>query len=112
MRNEIFRKCEVTVAEKLGAVVGYISTQEGFISGLWVHPDHHRQGIGTALLNHAISTWPGPLELWVFEANHGAIRLYERHGFRTVHTTDGSATDEKLPDRLMRREPGTTLRTP
>ena len=41
------------------------------------------------------------LKLWTFEANHGAIRFYEAHGFTTSETTDGSRNEEHLPDRLM-----------
>lgn len=102
--RKVFRECAVTVAAIGDRVVGYIAVRDGFISGLWVLPDHQRQGIGTALLRYVVETTPGPLELAVFDANQGAIRLYERFGFTTINRTDGATTDEKLPDRLMRRE--------
>ncbi len=92
------------VAEADGAILGYIAERDGFISGLWVLPEWQRKGIGSALLKHVIERTASDLELRVFEANTSAIRLYEQFGFKTIERTDGAATDEKLPDRLMRRE--------
>jgi len=53
--------------------------------GLMVAASHRRRGIGTALLEAAVS-WAEKaevrkLELHVFPYNHGAIKLYERFGF-------------------------------
>ena len=43
---------------------------------------------------------PGGLQLWVFQKNTGAIRFYERHGFRLVKLTDGAENMEREPDAL------------
>jgi len=89
------------VAEIDGAAVAYAWLHEGFLRALYVHPSYQRRGIGTALLCEIKKTASGGFQLWVFEANEGAIRLYERHGAKTVRKTDGSGNEEKLPDRLM-----------
>ena len=81
--------------------VGYASLGDGFLTNLYVHPRHQRSGIGAALFAEVKKFASDGFEFWVFEANRGAIRFYERHGARTVRITDGSQNDERLPDRLM-----------
>jgi ribosomal protein S18 acetylase RimI-like enzyme len=47
-----------------------------------------------------------PIRLYTFQANHAAIRFYERHGFRPIRFGDGTDNEEKAPDVLMEwREP-------
>ncbi|RQW79643.1 MAG: GNAT family N-acetyltransferase [Methanothrix sp.] len=41
----------MTVAEKTGEVVGVAARSDNKIDILWVHPDHHREGIGSVLLD-------------------------------------------------------------
>ena len=36
----------------------------------------------------------------MFQKNTGAIRFYERHGFRLVKLTDGADNMEREPDAL------------
>jgi GNAT superfamily N-acetyltransferase len=55
------------------------------------------RGLGPQLLNLAKDHNPDGLELWTFQANTGARRFYERHGFVTVGTTDAD-NDEGAPD--------------
>jgi hypothetical protein len=38
------------------------------------------------------------MQLWVFQQNEGARRLYEREGFRLVELTDGQGNMEQEPD--------------
>ncbi len=96
--------CEITVAEIDGVQVGFLSYARkpggaaGLISHLFVHPDHHRQGIGALLLDDAMRRYRAPLTLWCFEANVPARALYDGHGFVVVERTDGAHNDEKLPD--------------
>ena len=56
------------------------------------------QRIGSALLAHAMAVLPRPVRLYTFQANTGARRFYERHGFVAVERTDGSANEEGAPD--------------
>jgi ribosomal protein S18 acetylase RimI-like enzyme len=57
------------------------------------------------LLDHAKALRPNGLQLWVFQRNAGARRFYERHGFRLVKLTDGSANMEREPDALYAWHP-------
>jgi ribosomal-protein-alanine N-acetyltransferase len=58
------------------------------VSDLWVHPDHHGQGVGQALLLHLCELMAAEglptARLDTHAANEGAIRLYERCGFTIV----------------------------
>ena len=60
-----------------------------FLDGLYVRPDLKGQGIGSLLLDVVEATHPDGYELWVFESNTGARRLYERRGLVEVERTDG-----------------------
>jgi GNAT superfamily N-acetyltransferase len=55
------------------------------LDNLHVAPHARGAGLGRRLLDEAARViaarrWPGGLHLWVFEANAGARRFYERHG--------------------------------
>ena len=97
---------EVWVAEKDGRVVGFMGLGEDVLRHLWVEPEAQNHGVGTALLALAKVRRPGGLQLWVFQKNVGARRLYERHGFTLTELTDGSRNEEREPDALYLWEPG------
>jgi len=63
------------------------------------------QGIGSLLLDVVEATHPEGYELWVFESNTGARRLYERRGLVEVERTDGAGNEEKAPDIRMAWQP-------
>jgi ribosomal protein S18 acetylase RimI-like enzyme len=102
MRETVFLRQQVWVAEVDGSIVGYASLHDSFLTDLYVHPSYQRDGIGTALVTEVKESAPGGFNFWVFEANQDAIRFYKRHGARTVQVvTDGSQNVERLPVRLM-----------
>ena len=86
----------VTVAESQ-TVVGYLARDKVDVVALYVDRAARCQGIGTLLLTDAMQH-ADTLQLWTFEANIGAQRLYARLGFNETHRTDGSGNDENLPD--------------
>jgi GNAT superfamily N-acetyltransferase len=95
------------LAEVEGEVVGFALCTPTFLDGLYVRPDLTRQGIGSLLLDVVDATHPDGYELWVFESNLDARRLYDRRGLVEVEHTDGSANEERAPDiRMVRRPPG------
>jgi ribosomal protein S18 acetylase RimI-like enzyme len=100
----IARQC-VWVAEIDGRIVGYAALGGGMLTHLYVEPGSQRRGLGTALLAWIKAAVPGGFSLWTFQPNLEAIRFYERHGFRTVRETDGSANEERVPDQLMHWQP-------
>lgn len=102
--NVIMKECDVTVAEADGRIVAFLARQGEEIRLLHTHPDFVGGGAGSALLRAARSSGIAALELWCFQANAGARRFYERHGFRPIRFTDGAANEEKMPDVRYRWE--------
>jgi GNAT superfamily N-acetyltransferase len=79
-----------------------ISTKEevGWIDHLYVRPDWTGQGIGVMLLNVAHARLKPPFRPYTFQANSGARRFYERHGYQAVSFTDGH--DSEVSRRAVR----------
>ena len=99
--NTVLTKDEVIVAQTGGRIVGFVAMSNGdLLEHLYVHPELTGRGIGSALLERAKARMPGGFRLWVFQANAGARRFYERHGLRIVKLTDGAENEEKAPDAL------------
>ncbi len=82
----------------------------GWIEQLYVEPGFTGRGLGEALLQRALAELHAagahPVRLWCFEANTGARRFYERHGFVAVDFTDGRGNEEGQPDVLYERSNG------
>jgi GNAT superfamily N-acetyltransferase len=93
------------LAEAGGGLLGFAMCTPTFLDGLYVRPDLTGQGIGSLLLDVVEATHPGGYELWVFESNAGARRLYERRGLVEVERTDGSGNEERAPDVRMAWRP-------
>lgn len=66
-----------------------VGIQVGHVKDLAVHPSHRREGIGSSLLERAISVLAtngvAHVKLEVRSTNEAAIDLYRRHGFETHH---------------------------
>jgi GNAT superfamily N-acetyltransferase len=77
-------------------VVRFLGEHE--LEELYVLPAWAGRGIRSRLIALAKHRRPAGLELWTFQANAGARRFYERHGFRAVEFTDGSGNEEGQPD--------------
>jgi GNAT superfamily N-acetyltransferase len=89
---------ETWIALNEGRVIGLACLEGDWLSHLYVDPFWHDRGVGTALLERVKTQRPNGFQLWAFQANYGARRLYERHGCVAAEFTDGSRNDEKLPD--------------
>ena len=79
--SETLHKCENTVFEENGKVLGIISVSHDFIEGLFVDPGHWKKGIGSALLNKVLENRQN-LYLQVYEKNLNAVKFYQKHKFR------------------------------
>jgi GNAT superfamily N-acetyltransferase len=94
----------VTVAEHHGEIVGVLATSHldgvSWIDQMYVRPGWVGQGVGARLLEHGHRQLLRPIRLYTFQANAGARRFYERHGYRAIEFTDGQANEERCPDVL------------
>lgn len=73
----------VTLAEQRGRVLGFVAVGAGRVEMLFVDPDVHGRGVGSALLRQATKDW-AVVELDVNEQNPGARAFYARRGFVEV----------------------------
>ncbi len=100
--HTLIEKAEVIIAELAGRIVGLLALDRkdgtGWIEQLYLHPDVVGQGIGTQLLAIAKSRLGPPIRLYTFQANRGARRFYERHGFQAIAFGDGSGNEQNCPD--------------
>lgn len=99
VREILLPNQQVTVAVTGEDVVGFIAVNGDWVEQLYLDPAWTRQGIGSRLLTQAIAGLQ-VIKLRCFQANAGARRFYERHGFRTEALVDGSTNEEGLPDIL------------
>lgn len=84
--------------------VGVLVLDGPWLDQLYVEPTWFGRGVGSALVSHARSERPDGLDLWTFQANRGARRFYERHGFVAIAETDGD-NEEGAPDVRYRWQP-------
>lgn len=86
-----------------GLVACYSEEQDppsGHVISMWVDPDARRSGVGKALIE-ALKAWGGThglhqLRLMVTSVNSGAIRFYERLGFRMTGRTEPYPNDPAI----------------
>ncbi|MFN3276490.1 MAG: GNAT family N-acetyltransferase [Paracoccus sp. (in: a-proteobacteria)] len=74
---------EPSLAERGPVPLGFISLLDDVVGGLFVDPVAQGQGIGGALLDHALAL-KGGLALDVYTANAGAMAFYRARGFHEV----------------------------
>lgn len=89
---------EVWVADDGDGVLGFAALSPDTLLQLHVSPGEQSKGIGSRLLDRAKELRPAGFTLWVFQANDGARRFYERHGLELVQETDGAGNEEQQPD--------------
>jgi GNAT superfamily N-acetyltransferase len=104
VRDHVVPSLETWVADDDGRVVAMMALAPGWVEQLYVAPERRREGIGGELLALAKARADGPLDLWTFQVNAPARAFYERHGFRAIELTDGSANEEREPDVRYRWE--------
>ena len=79
------------------ALRGHLALLPGWIDHLYVDPDFHGRGYGSALVSLA-QREQDLLRLYTFQKNVRARALYERHGFQVEELTDGTRNEEQMPD--------------
>jgi len=76
--------------------VAFLGMTEDRVDALFVAPDQHKRGIGSALLDHA-RRLSSNLLLDVNEQNDGAVLFYERQGFRRTGRSETDDTGRPYP---------------
>ncbi|RUX05695.1 MAG: GNAT family N-acetyltransferase [Mesorhizobium sp.] len=102
VRDIVLPNQQVTVAEDGADIVGFIAVIGDWVEQLYLDPASTGQGIGSRLLMDATAALP-QVKLHCFQANTGARRFYERHGFQAEAFGDGTTNEEGLPDILYVR---------
>jgi GNAT superfamily N-acetyltransferase len=97
IRGRVLPNQTVTVAEVDRFIVGFIAVAGEWVEQLYLDPAWTGRGIGSSLLSAATADLPA-VRLHCFQANAGARRFYERHGFRAEAFRDGAGNEEGLPD--------------
>ncbi len=93
---QIFRtRGEVQAIYQGGQLAGFYWTElrDGtlHLHGIILKPEFQGKGIGTSVLNMLSECYSGKaacIELGVYQANAGAIRLYQRMGFNIMRSLD------------------------
>jgi ribosomal protein S18 acetylase RimI-like enzyme len=101
MRDTVFTRYSVRLADAAGEIVGFAARDGAWLMQLYVKPGWTGRGIGSNLLREILAdaAFATPvLRLYTFARNEGARRFYERHGFAAVAFGDGSANQEGEPD--------------
>jgi ribosomal protein S18 acetylase RimI-like enzyme len=104
-----WRKASVAEADGTVVAVCYIEPGPLLLEGLWVHPQLHGCGIGSALIEDALQRFRALEATQVIIEVHPqnpARRLYERHGFTFVKETTrwSVGLGRELPLLVLRRE--------
>ena len=81
--NIYIPNADTTVAEIKGHIIGFISMIGNEIGGLFVDPEFHGLGIGTALVDLVFDTHD-KLVVEVFEDNIIGRRFYAKFGFKFI----------------------------
>jgi GNAT superfamily N-acetyltransferase len=102
-----FTRVEAWCAEAEGSIVGFVAFSADEVEDLYVLPEWHGRGVGTALLEKALARASTEMRLWVFQKNRSARTFYEQRGFTLELETDGRDNMEKAPDAryVWRRRP-------
>ena len=101
MRDTVFTRYSVRLAEAGADIVGFAARDGAWLMQLYVKPGWTRNGIGANLLREMLTDAKlatPVLRLYTFARNDGARRFYERHGFTAVAFGDGSGNQEGEPD--------------
>jgi len=102
MADEVVGRTDMWVADLDGVVVGFlVLTHErdgSWIDHLYLDPSWVGRGLGDRFIELVRRRCPQGARLYTFQANGGARRFYERHGFVADEFGDGRGNEERAPD--------------
>jgi GNAT superfamily N-acetyltransferase len=85
--GQICERFEPWVATRGKRVLGFLALGRNYVDQLHVEPTYWREGVGTALLRHAIKLNPDGLSCFTNELNHRSRQGLEQLGFEIVGET-------------------------
>lgn len=95
LREVYLAHAKTQVIEIEGNVAGFIAMAGNAVAGLFIDPDHHRQGLGRALVDK-VRAEHGQLTVEVFKHNAVGRPFYTGYGFEVidsyVHEPSGQIT--------------------
>ena len=100
MTNVVLPQQEVWLAQRDGAVLGFIALVPEWVEQLYVDPASWCCGAGSLLLDHAKQRHVSGFRLWTFQRNAMARSFYRKHGLVEFRMTDGHDNEESEPDVL------------
>jgi len=77
------RDADIYVYEENQKIIAFVGLIDQYIAGIFVSNSKQSKGIGKALLEHIKASSP-TLSLKVYQKNEGALRFYQREGFKIV----------------------------
>ncbi len=82
-RGELAPRATITVAERDGAMIGFVTVEpgNGYLDQLVVAPEDWGSPLAAALLDEAKRVAPKGIDLLVNQDNRRAVRFYKKHGF-------------------------------
>ena len=77
----LFHESQILVVEDSDRIVGFGGSRGTIITWLFVHPNHRRKGVASALVRELLARLDGTITLNVATTNTTACNLYKRMGF-------------------------------
>lgn len=87
--NEGLFDYRVVVAQEDGQTAGFAAFSEDELAWLYVAPDKRRKGVGSALIDYALSQINGDVTVEVLRGNEPALAVYRKAGFVLQKTVSG-----------------------
>lgn len=97
IRHEFLQAVKLRVFKNGGGeILGFVGVAEGKVEMLFIRPDARGQGVGAALLRHAVDGM-GATAVDVNEQNPQAIGFYLHQGFEVVGRSDLDGLGKPYP---------------
>ena len=87
--NEGLFAGKLYVAELDGVVQGFVAYDDEELGWLYVDPACYKQGVGRALVRHAVSDAKPTMKIELLEGNTPALALYLSEGFKVIERVEG-----------------------
>ena len=94
--EDFFPKAELWMVDDADRPVGFLIMDGDMIDAMFVHPEVHGRGFGTALLNHALTLAPAAV-VDASEQATNALPFYEARGFVRIGRSETDPEGRPYP---------------